>query len=71
VFDAWPFMAEFEDEPSADTVDSLLRTALELDIPLMITSINLGEIWYNLAVGTQSKKQISASTKYEKLVFKS
>ena len=42
-------MAEFEDEPSADTVDSLLRTALELDIPLMITSINLGEIWYNLA----------------------
>lgn len=42
-------MAQIEDQPAGDTVDALLESVIEFAIPSMITTINLGEIWYSLA----------------------
>ena len=49
VFDSWALMAFLENEPSADRVDQLIAEAQESDSKLLITTVNLGEIWYSTA----------------------
>jgi predicted nucleic acid-binding protein len=49
VFDSWALMAFLEDEPSADRVQELIAEAQDLEDGLLITAINLGEVWYSLA----------------------
>lgn len=49
VFDAWALMADLQQEPSASKIDALVEAAIELSIPILVTTINLGEVWYNLA----------------------
>lgn len=47
VFDAWPIMALFDNEPAAPEVEDIINNADNKNQQLTLTVINLGEIWYN------------------------
>jgi ribonuclease VapC len=49
VLDAYALMAFFEDEPGADFVRALIQKAVESDTNLLMSVVNLGEIWYSIA----------------------
>lgn len=49
VLDAYALMAFLEDEPGAAQVENMLHRALQGEIRLEMTVINLGEVYYNLA----------------------
>lgn len=49
VLDSYALMAFFEDEPGADFVRGLIHKALEGDTSLLMTVVNLGEVWYAIA----------------------
>lgn len=49
VLDSYALMAFFEDEPGADTVRSLILKAEEGSVNLLMTVVNLGEVWYSIA----------------------
>lgn len=49
VFDSWAVMAFLEDEPAADKIEEIIAEAREAESDLLITTVNLGEIWYSLA----------------------
>lgn len=49
VLDSYALMAFFEDEPGADFVRGLLQKAVEGDTTLLMTVVNLGEVWYAIA----------------------
>jgi len=49
VLDSYALMAFFEDEPGADFVRGLLQKAVESDTTLLMTVVNLGEVWYAIA----------------------
>lgn len=49
VLDSYALMAFFEDEPGADFVRELIRKSVESDVNLLMTVVNLGEIWYSIA----------------------
>ena len=50
VLDSWGIVAFFEDEqPAAEKMEELLAEAHELGASLLITTVNLGEVWYSLA----------------------
>lgn len=49
VLDAYAIMAFFEDEPGADFVRSLILQAEEGNIDLLMSVVNLGEVWYSIA----------------------
>ncbi len=60
VLDSWAIMAYLEDEPSAETVADTIADANEYRIPLMMSVINLGEVWYVIARG-ESEQGAEAS----------
>ncbi len=49
VLDAYALMAFFEDEPGADSVRGLIIKAEESGIDLLMSVVNLGEVWYSIA----------------------
>lgn len=49
VLDSWAIMAYLEDEPAAEKVADLIADAHEEDIPLFMSVVNAGEVWYILA----------------------
>lgn len=49
VLDAYAVMAFFEDEPGADVVRGLILKAEERDVTLLMSVVNLGEVWYSIA----------------------
>ena len=49
VLDSYALMAFFEDEPGADLVRGLIHKAVESDTSLLMTVVNLGEVWYSIA----------------------
>ena len=49
VLDAYAIMAFFEDEPGADFVRNLILQAEESNIDLLMSVVNLGEVWYSIA----------------------
>lgn len=52
VLDSYALMAFFEDEPGADFVRGLIQKAVESDTNLLMTIVNLGEVWYSIARNT-------------------
>jgi ribonuclease VapC len=48
VLDSWAIMAYLEDEPAAEKVADLIADAHEEDIPLLMSVVNAGEVWYIL-----------------------
>lgn len=49
VLDSYALMAFFEDEPGADFVRGLIHKAMESDTSLLMSVVNLGEVWYSIA----------------------
>lgn len=49
VLDSYALMAFFEDEPGADLVRGLLLKAEESGVKLLMSVVNLGEVWYSIA----------------------
>ena len=49
VLDSWAVMSYLGGEPSAEKVADIMSDAHEEDIPLFMTVVNAGEVWYILA----------------------
>lgn len=49
VFDSWAVLAYLEGEPAAAKVEDVILESHERKIPLLMTVVNAGEIWYILA----------------------
>jgi predicted nucleic acid-binding protein len=49
VLDSYALMAFFEDEPGADLVRGLILKAEESGVKLLMSVVNLGEVWYSIA----------------------
>ena len=49
VLDSWAIMAYLEDEPAAEQVADIVANAHEDDIPIFMSVVNVGEVWYIIA----------------------
>lgn len=49
VLDSWAIMAFLEDEPAAERVADLIADAAEQGTPILMSVINVGEVWYSTA----------------------
>lgn len=49
ILDAYALMAFFEDEPGADSVREIIQNSFQNGDALMMSVVNLGEIWYAIA----------------------
>ncbi|MCW5875687.1 MAG: type II toxin-antitoxin system VapC family toxin [Anaerolineales bacterium] len=49
ILDAYAIMAFFENEPGADYVRNLIIKAEEKKLKLLMSVVNLGEVWYSVA----------------------
>ena len=49
VLDSWSVIAYFEDEPAGEQVADLIAGSHDDEISLLMSVINLGEVWYILA----------------------
>lgn len=54
VLDSWAVIAYLEDEEAAEKVADIIADAHEQDIPLFMTVVNAGEVWYIVARETSS-----------------
>ncbi|MEO1020949.1 MAG: type II toxin-antitoxin system VapC family toxin [Bacteroidota bacterium] len=48
VFDSWPVISFFENQPSANKIERLLEESVSNKIDKYLSVINLGEIWYTI-----------------------
>ncbi|HLO28583.1 MAG TPA: PIN domain-containing protein [Anaerolineales bacterium] len=62
VLDTWAVIAYLEDEPSGEQVEELIATAHEEQIPIYMSIINVGEVWYTVAREV-SAEEANASVK--------
>jgi uncharacterized protein len=49
VFDSWAIIAYFEDEPAGQKIEEIIIDANEREIPMWISVVNAGEVWYIVA----------------------
>src|SRR5262245_49786770 len=49
VLDSWAVVSYFEDEPSATKIEDIMAEAHESGVPLLMTVVNAGEVWYSVA----------------------
>lgn len=49
VLDSWAIIAYLENEPAAENVADIIADAHEQQIPLLMTVVNAGEVWYIVA----------------------
>jgi predicted nucleic acid-binding protein len=56
VLDSWAALAYLQGEPAAEKMGELIADAIERRIPLYMSVINAGEVWYILA------REISSAT---------
>jgi predicted nucleic acid-binding protein len=49
VLDSWAIIAYLEDEASAERVADIIADAHEEEIPLLMSVVNAGEVWYIVA----------------------
>ena len=49
VLDSYALMAFFENEPGADLVRELILKAEDNKVNLLMSVVNLGEVWYSIA----------------------
>ena len=49
VLDTWAVIAYLEDEPSGQQIADQIASAHEEDIPIYMTVVNVGEVWYTIA----------------------
>jgi len=56
VLDSWAVLAYFEDEPAGEAVGEIIADAYEKGISLMMSLVNVGEVWYIVARQTSEKE---------------
>ncbi|HEV7799198.1 MAG TPA: type II toxin-antitoxin system VapC family toxin [Pyrinomonadaceae bacterium] len=49
VLDSWAIMSYLGGEPSAEKMANIMADAHEEDVPLFMSVVNVGEVWYILA----------------------
>jgi uncharacterized protein len=49
VFDSWAVIAYFEDEPAGQKIEEIIIDANERGIPMWMSVVNAGEVWYIVA----------------------
>ena len=49
VVDSWAIMSYLQGEPSAEKVADIIADAHEDNVPLLMSVVNAGEVWYILA----------------------
>jgi predicted nucleic acid-binding protein len=49
VLDSWAIMSYLQGEPSAEKVADMIADAHEEDVPLLMSVVNAGEVWYIIA----------------------
>ncbi len=49
VLDSWAVLAFLEDEPAGQQVGEIIADTHEHNIPLLMTTVNAGEVWYIVA----------------------
>lgn len=49
VLDSWAIMAFLGDEPAAEIMERIILSSQEGGSELIMSTVNLGEVWYNLA----------------------
>ena len=49
VLDSWAIMSYLQGEPSAERVADIIADAHEDNIPLLMSVVNAGEVWYIIA----------------------
>ena len=54
MLDSWAVIAYLEDEDAAEKVADIIADAHEAQIPLMMTVVNAGEVWYIVARQTSA-----------------
>ncbi|MGQ0763516.1 MAG: type II toxin-antitoxin system VapC family toxin [Acidobacteriota bacterium] len=54
VLDSWAVIAYLEDEPAAEKVADIIGDAHDDGIPLLMTVVNAGEVWYIVARETSA-----------------
>jgi uncharacterized protein len=54
VLDSWAIIAYLEDEQAAEKVADIISDAHEQGVPLLMTVINAGEVWYIVARETSA-----------------
>jgi len=62
VLDTWAVIAYLEDEASAEQVEEIIATAHEEQIPIYMSVVNVGEVWYTVAREV-SEEDANASVK--------
>jgi predicted nucleic acid-binding protein len=62
VLDTWAVIAYLEDEPSGEQVEDLIATAHEEQVPIYMSVVNVGEVWYTIAREI-SEEEADASVK--------
>jgi predicted nucleic acid-binding protein len=55
VLDSWSILAFLEDEPAGQQVAEMIADAHESGMPVMMTVVNAGEIWYIMARKTSEE----------------
>jgi predicted nucleic acid-binding protein len=70
VLDSWAVMAYLEDEPSAEQIADIIADAHESNTPLLMTVVNLGEVWYIIARETSVAEAERSITELEGLGVK-
>lgn len=49
VLDSWAVLAYFEGEPAGNAVSELIADARDNETPLLMSAVNVGEVWYIIA----------------------
>lgn len=49
VLDSWAIMSYLQGEPSAEKVADIIADAHEENVPLLMSVVNAGEVWYIIA----------------------
>jgi len=49
VLDSWAVLAYFQGEPQSEKIAVLVEDALDRQMPVFMTVVNAGEVWYILA----------------------
>lgn len=67
VLDSWAIIAYFEEGPSADRVAEILSDAHQNTVPLRMSVINVGEVWYSFARRASEERAEEAIEEIQKL----
>jgi len=67
VLDSWAIMAYLEDETAGEHVGDVIADAQEQNVPLLMSIVNVGEVWYIIARETSPTAAENSITQLQHL----